>query len=92
MKSERFTAGELWIERTKQREGPPFVYTCLSGNTSRLFTDPMALLKFVRWPKGTPTGEALRGWLDSFKGTESANQSQLAAPELPAQSAQGLTQ
>jgi hypothetical protein len=67
MKSERFTAGELWIERTKQREGPPYVYTCLSGKTSRLFTDPKALLKFVRWPKGTPTGEALREWLASFE-------------------------
>ena len=67
MKSQRFTAGELWIERTKQREGVPFVYTCLSGKTSRLFTDPKALLKFVRWPKGTPTGEALREWLASFE-------------------------
>ena len=92
MKSERFVAGELWIERTKQREGPPYVYTCLSGKTSRLFTDPTALLKFVRWPKGTQTGEQLRDWLDSFKETESANQSQLVAQALPAQSAQESSQ
>ena len=31
-----------------------------------LFTDPKALLKFVRWPKSTPTGQALREWLASF--------------------------
>ena len=67
MKSERFTAGELWIERTKQHEGPPFVYTCLSGKKSRLFTDPKALLKFVKWPPKTPTGDALREWLASFE-------------------------
>ena len=92
MKSERFTAGELWIERTKQREGPPYVYTCLSGNTSRLFTDPKALLKFVRWPKGTQTGEQLREWLDSFKETESADQSPLVVQASPAQSAQESSQ
>jgi len=92
MKSERFTAGELWIERTKQREGPPYVYTCLSGKTSRLFTDPKLLLKFVRWPKGTPTGEALREWLNFFKETESVGQSPLVAPELLVQSAQESSQ
>ena len=36
MKSERFIAGQLWIERTKHREGPPIVYTCMSGHTARL--------------------------------------------------------
>jgi hypothetical protein len=92
MKSQRFTAGELWIERTKQREGPPYVYTCLSGKKSRLFTDPKALLKFVRWPKGTPTGEALREWLDSFKGKESADQSLSEAQAQPVQSVQGSSQ
>ena len=67
MKSERFVAGQLWIERTKQREGPLYVYTCLSGKKSRLFTDPKALLKFVKWPPKTPTGDALREWLASFE-------------------------
>lgn len=67
MKLERFVAGQLWIERTKQREGPPFVYTCWSGRTSRLFTDRKALLKFVKWPSKTPTGDSLRQWLLSFE-------------------------
>ena len=64
MSSQRFTAGQLWIERTKHREGPPVVYVCRSGKSSMLFTDPKALLKFVRWPKSTPTGQALRDWLE----------------------------
>ena len=67
MKSQRFTAGELSINRTKQREGVPYIYVCLSGDTSRLFTDPKELLKFVKWPPKTPTGDALREWLASFE-------------------------
>jgi|TARA_Y100000033_G_scaffold4547_1_gene3791 hypothetical protein len=67
MKSERFTAGQLWIERAKRREGPPVVYTVLCGKSSRPFTDPKAILKWVKWPKGTPTGDALREWLASFE-------------------------
>ena len=66
MKSERFVAGQLWIEATKHREGPPLVYVCRSGKSSKLFTDPAKLLKFVRWPKSTPTGQALREWLDHW--------------------------
>ena len=66
MKSERFTAGQLWIERNRRREGPPIVYTVMSGNSARPFTDTKAILKWVKWPKGTPTGDALREWLASF--------------------------
>ena len=67
MKSERFTAGQLLIERARHREGPPVVYTVLCGKSARPFTDPKAILKFVKWPKGTPTGDALREWLKSFE-------------------------
>ena len=62
----RFTAGQLWIERNHRREGPPVVYTVMCGKSARLFTDPKAILKFVKWPKGTPTGDSLRWWLKSF--------------------------
>ena len=77
MKSERFTAGQLWIERNRRREGPPVVYTVLCGNSARPFTDPKAILKWVKWPKGTPTGDALREWLASFDQKPEA-----PAPEL----------
>ena len=77
MKSERFTAGQLWIERNRRREGPPVVYTVLCGNSARPFTDPKAILKWVKWPKGTPTGDALREWLASFDKKPEA-----PAPEL----------
>ena len=77
MKSERFTAGQLWIERNRRREGPPVVYTVLCGKTARPFTDSKAILKWVKWPKGTPTGDALREWLASFE-----QKPQAPAPEL----------
>ena len=77
MKSERFTAGQLWIERNRRREGPPVIYTVLCGKSARPFTDPKALLKWVKWPKGTPTGDALREWLASFDKKQDA-----PAPEL----------
>ena len=77
MKSERFTAGQLWIERNRRREGPPVVYTVLCGKTARPFTDTKAILKWVKWPKGTPTGDALREWLASFE-----QKPQPPAPEL----------
>ena len=67
MKTERFTAGSLWIERTRRREGPPVVYTVMIKESSRAFTEHKAILKFVKWPKGTPTGDALREWLASFE-------------------------
>ena len=76
MKSERFTAGQLWIERNRRREGPSIVYTVMSGKTAKLFTDSKAILKFVKWPKGTPTGDNLREWLASFE-----QKPQATAPE-----------
>jgi len=38
----------------------------MCGKTSRPFTNPKELLNWVKWPKGTPTGDALREWLAAF--------------------------
>ena len=67
MKGERFVAGQLWIERNRRREGPEITYTVLCGKSSRLFTDHKMILRHVKWPKGTPTGDSLREWLGSFE-------------------------
>jgi len=66
MKSERFVAGQLWIERKKNREGPPISYTVMKGFSSMGFTDQKEVLRFIRWPKGTPTGDSVREWLAGF--------------------------
>ena len=70
-------AGQLFIERNRRREGPPVVYTVMAKNSARPFTDTKAILKWVKWPKGTPTGDALREWLASFEQKQDA-----PAPEL----------
>ena len=72
MKSERFTAGSLFIARTRMREGPPVVYICKSGHTSKSFTDTKELPACIRWPKSTPTGTAIREWLASFDKKQDA--------------------
>ena len=77
MKSERFVAGQLWIERKKNREGPPISYVVMKGLSSMGFTDQKEVLRFIRWPKGTPTGDSVREWLASFDDSTSA-----PAPEL----------
>ena len=77
MKAERFVAGQLWIERCRRREGPEITYNVLSGKSSRVFTDHKMILRHIKWPKGTPTGDALREWLASFEQKPKAT-----APEL----------
>ena len=49
----------------------------MCGKTARPFTDPKAILKWVKWPKGTPTGDALREWLASFEQKPQAPASEL---------------
>lgn len=66
MKPDFFRSETLLIERTRNREGPPVTYTVWRPNTSRIFTNTKDALKFIRWPRGTVTGDALREWFDSF--------------------------
>ena len=70
MKPDYYTAGGLWIERRRNREGPPITYTIWKPHTSRIFTDVKAALKFIAWPRGTPTGDSLREWFDSFNSKD----------------------
>ena len=48
------------------------VYICKSGFTSKSFADTKQLLAFIRWPKSTPTGTAIRDWLASFEQKQEA--------------------
>ena len=49
----------------------------MAGKSARLYTSHKGILKFVKWPKGTPTGDSLREWLASFDKKPEA-----PAPEL----------
>ena len=63
MKAERFKAPGVWVER-QQRKGEPVVYVGWKPHTSQGFTQPRDLLRWLKWPAGTPTGDALRQWLE----------------------------
>ena len=34
--------------------------------TTRPFSDKKEAIKFIKWPKSTPTGQAIREWFDQF--------------------------
>lgn len=61
--------GSLFIERSLRREGPSPVYVAWRPHTSRLFYEKKPLLTFCKWPASTPSGVALREWLNSFDDT-----------------------
>jgi hypothetical protein len=66
MKTERFNAPGLYIERQWDRwNGATFI--AWKPHVSQGFADRKALLKFVAWPPKTPTGDRIREWLDGFE-------------------------
>lgn len=76
MQTTKFVTRTLWIERSRRREGPKVTYTVYAKNSSRTFTDHKAILKHLKWPKGTPTGDALREWLQSFDTSNELNKAE----------------
>ena len=62
-----FTPGALRVERLTPREGPSPVFNAWKPNTAQSFTTEKDLLKFVAWPKSTPTGQAIREWLEQHR-------------------------
>ena len=73
MTESTFTAGAgLYIEhRTNKKEGSRIYYVVRSCHSSMLFTDKTALLRWVKWPKSTPSGARLREWLDEWEQADS---------------------
>jgi len=49
----------------------------MSGKSARPNTDPKTILRWIQWPKGTPTGDTPREWFASFDQKPEA-----PAPEL----------
>ena len=61
-----FIPNSLSIQRVKSREGPPVNFVVWTGNSSRVFQDKKQALKFIQWPKSTPTGQLIREWFEQF--------------------------
>ena len=64
--------GALRIDRTPHQYGQPVVYVCGVPNRSWVETDPKALLRAIKWPVKTPTGDQLREWLKEVEATKAA--------------------
>ena len=77
MKTQLFKAPGVWIERT-----PNGYYTAWKPDVSVICVDRKALLRFVQWPAKTPTGDAIRAWLDGFAANEKASDAPQQKPSL----------
>jgi hypothetical protein len=75
---DRFTAPGVRIERHVSRVGkPPDVdtvtsYTVWRPHASIHCRTPAEVLRFIRWPVKTPTGDAIRAWLAHEEGPAAA--------------------
>lgn len=57
--------GSLTVERLKPKTGPSPIYLCWRPNLSVFALDIKAVVRFAKWPASTPTGAALREWLNA---------------------------
>ena len=60
-RTEHFHAQSLRIEA--QRTDSGWLFYAWRPHTSRAFLDSSSLLRWVKWPAKTPTGDALRQWI-----------------------------
>ena len=58
--------GALLIEQHIVREGPSPYFVAWKPHTSRLFYDRREMMRWIKWPKGTPTREAIDVFLDGL--------------------------
>ena len=61
--ADTFIAKGLRVERRHDRWNGTS-YMAWRPYVSMLFTDAKELLRFIAWPRKTPTGDALREWLN----------------------------
>ena len=61
--ADTFIAKGLRVERRHDRWNGTS-YMAWRPHVSMLFTDTKELLRFIAWPRKTPTGDALREWLN----------------------------
>ena len=67
MKSDKFTANGIIVERRETREGPSPYFVTYYKNTSRITTDVKSIKRQLKLGRGTETLQQLNDWLESFK-------------------------
>ena len=66
MKSDKFQANGIIIERRETREGPSPYFVIFYKNTSRITTDASSIKRQLKLGRGTETLQNLNAWLESF--------------------------
>lgn len=64
MKHARFTAGGVYIDTNLDLTGR--YWTAWKPDTSCAFRDTKALVRWIAWPPKTPTGDAIRAWINDI--------------------------
>jgi hypothetical protein len=79
MKRERFEAKTLWIETSRDWNGRYWI--AWKPDVSLYFRDRSAMVKWLSWPKGTPTRASLDSWLDSLAAADAERESRSRDPQ-----------
>ena len=79
MKRERFEAKTLWIETSRDWNGRYWI--AWKPDVSLYFRDCPAMVKWLSWPKGTPTRTSLDSWLDSLAAADAERESRSRDPQ-----------
>jgi len=77
-KRDAFVANGIRIETARDWTSRWFV--CWKPNVSIYCRTRKEVLKFAAWPTKTPTGDALRAWLDSLEAMDAERKGVTAEP------------
>lgn len=72
MKTDKFQANGIIIERRESREGPSPYFIIYYKNTSCITTDVKSIKKQLKLGRGTETLQNLNAWLESFSAKVTA--------------------
>ena len=72
MKPALFTSPGIRIESRRNHNGR--TYLAWKPHVSMWFNDRRSLLRWLAWPPKTPTGDALRDWLNALESDDEQRQ------------------
>lgn len=71
MASECFDRKGVWVNTDRDWNGR--YYVAWQPNKSAIFRNSKELLLWLKWPPKTPTGDALREWIQRLEADDEAN-------------------
>jgi hypothetical protein len=68
MKAQLFSSSGIRIESRRDHNGR--IFLAWKPHVSMWFDNRRSLLRWIGWPPKTPTGDALRSWLDALESDD----------------------